>query len=227
MLWSGIYGCKNMESVCKSVWWLVHVACYGISMAYHGIPGLRRVRSRLKTHCGAECWEQWKWMKTSLGWQLFWRMITVLVLGRQWRVRDTKNHHSLLSVWWFEKMKTVWTICATCADSRTTETERCSRKRLNHARYSPNSSPSDYFAFPKLKMELKGDRYATISNIPTSVTTKLKTIPITDLLCAMHRVVHRLVCSLQQCVQNLKYFISLAINISLSNCGHYCLTTLV
>ncbi len=37
-------------------------------------------------------------------------------------------------------------------------------------------------------MELKGDRYATISNIQTAVTTKLKTIPITDFLRAMHQL---------------------------------------
>ncbi len=36
-------------------------------------------------------------------------------------------------------------------------------------------------------MESKGDRYATISDIQTSVTTKLKTIPITDFLPAIHR----------------------------------------
>ncbi len=37
-------------------------------------------------------------------------------------------------------------------------------------------------------MELKGDQYATISDIQTSVTTKLKTIPITDFLRAMHQL---------------------------------------
>ncbi len=38
----------------------------------------------------------------------------------------------------------------------------------------------DYFAFPKLKMELKGDRYATINEIQKSVRTKLKTVSTTD-----------------------------------------------
>ncbi len=65
-------------------------------------------------------------------------------------------------------------------------TPRCSRKRLNHPPYSPDLSPPNYFAFPKLKMELKGGRYATISDIQTYVKTKLKTIPITDFLRAMH-----------------------------------------
>ncbi len=36
-----------------------------------------------------------------------------------------------------------------------------------------------------LKIKLKGDQNATISDIQTSVTTKLKTIPITDFLRVM------------------------------------------
>ncbi len=48
------------------------------------------------------------------------------------------------------------TICAAYGDSRTTRTARCSRKGLNHPLYSPDLSPSNYFAFPKLKMELEG-----------------------------------------------------------------------
>ncbi len=52
-------------------------------------------------------------------------------------------------------------------------------------------SPPDYFAFPKLKMELKRDRYATTSDIQTSVTTKLKAISITDFSQAMHRLEDR------------------------------------
>ncbi len=82
-------------------------------------------------------------------------------------------------------------ICAACVDCRTTGTVCCSRKWLNHTLYSPDFSPPNYFAFPKLKMELKGDWYATISNIQTSVTTKLKTIPITDFSRAMHQLEDR------------------------------------
>ncbi len=67
-------------------------------------------------------------------------------------------------------------------------TAHCSHKKLNHPLYSPDLSPLDYFTFPKLKMELKGHRYVTISNIQTSVTMKLKTIPITDFLRAMHQL---------------------------------------
>ncbi len=40
-------------------------------------------------------------------------------------------------------------------------------------------------------MELKGDRYATISDIQTFVMTKLKTITITDFLRAMHQLENR------------------------------------
>ncbi len=58
--------------------------------------------------------------------------------------------------------------------------------------YSLDLSPPDYFAFLKLKMELKGDQYATVSDIQTSVTMKLKTtIPITDFSWAMHRLEDR------------------------------------
>ncbi len=69
--------------------------------------------------------------------------------------------------------------------------------------YSPDLSPLDYFPFPKLKMELKGDQYATISDIQTSVTTKLKTIPITDFSRAMHRLEN---CANQYIAVNSNYF---------------------
>ncbi len=49
-------------------------------------------------------------------------------------------------------------------------------KDLTIPPYSPDLSPPDYFAFPKLKMKLKGDLYATISDIQTSVMAKLRTI---------------------------------------------------
>ncbi len=53
---------------------------------------------------------------------------------------------------------------------------------LNHLRYSPNLSLSNYF------VELKGDWYATIRDIQTSVTMKLKTIPIYDFSWVMHHL---------------------------------------
>ncbi len=65
-------------------------------------------------------------------------------------------------------------------------TAHFSRERLYDPRYSPYLSLADYFAFLKLKMELKRDRYATISDIQTSIMTKLKTIRVTDFLQAVH-----------------------------------------
>ncbi len=87
--------------------------------------------------------------------------------------------------------------------NRTTGTVCCLRQRLNHSPYSPDLSPPNYFAFPKLKMELKEGQYATISDIQTSVTTKLKTIPITD----FSRVMHQLEDRANQCIAvNSDYF---------------------
>ncbi len=46
--------------------------------------------------------------------------------------------------------------------------------QLSHPPYLPNLSPlPDYFAFPKLKLELKGAHFASIEDIQKSVTTKL------------------------------------------------------
>ncbi len=49
---------------------------------------------------------------------------------------------------------------------------------ISHSIYSPSLGPPDYFVFPKLKMELKGDQYKNISEIQKSVTATLKTVPI-------------------------------------------------
>ncbi|GBM02739.1 hypothetical protein AVEN_40811-1 [Araneus ventricosus] len=48
---------------------------------------------------------------------------------------------------------------------------------LNHPLYSPDSSPSDFFLFPKLKSALKGQCFSHISDIQPNVTTQLKAIP--------------------------------------------------
>ncbi len=57
--------------------------------------------------------------------------------------------------------------------------------------FSPNLSPTDYFAFPKLKMELKDNQYKNISEIPKPVTAKLKTIPIHEREKAIKRLKNR------------------------------------
>ncbi len=99
-------------------------------------------------------------------------------------------------------MKIVYTICAACVDSRTMGTAHCSRKRLKHFPYSPDLGPPDYFAFPKLKMELNVGQHATISDIQTSVMTKLKTIIL--IFC---EPTHRLEDRTDQCIAvNGDYF---------------------
>ncbi len=54
--------------------------------------------------------------------------------------------------------------------------------QLSHPQYLLDLSPPpfDYFAFPKLKLELKGDHYASIEDIQKSVTAKLKMFAISD-----------------------------------------------
>jgi superfamily II DNA/RNA helicase len=42
--------------------------------------------------------------------------------------------------------------------------------------YSPDSSPSDYFLFPKLKMKLKGLHFADVTEIQKTVTDELKKV---------------------------------------------------
>jgi len=49
---------------------------------------------------------------------------------------------------------------------------------IRHPLDSPDSSAPDYFAFPKLKLELKGDRFQSIEDIQKAVTDKLKIIPV-------------------------------------------------
>lgn len=53
---------------------------------------------------------------------------------------------------------------------------------LSHPSYSPDLSPPDYFLFPKLKMELKGNHFGTIEDIQEAVTRKLNTIPKEDFI---------------------------------------------
>ncbi len=52
-----------------------------------------------------------------------------------------------------------------------------------------NLSPTpDYFAFSKLKLELKGDHYASIEDIQKSITSKLKAFPISNFTRAMKQL---------------------------------------
>ncbi len=61
--------------------------------------------------------------------------------------------------------------------------------QLSHPPYSPDLRPlPEYFDFPKLKLELKGDHNASIEDIQKSVTAKLKAVPISDFMRAMKRL---------------------------------------
>ncbi len=61
--------------------------------------------------------------------------------------------------------------------------------QLSHPPYLPDlSPPSNYFAFPKLKLELKCEHYASIEDIQKSVTVKLKAFPISDFVWTMKRL---------------------------------------
>ncbi len=44
------------------------------------------------------------------------------------------------------------------------------------SQYSPDSNPPEYFLFPKLKLELKGDHYDIVEDIQKSMTRKLNRI---------------------------------------------------
>ncbi len=57
--------------------------------------------------------------------------------------------------------------------------------QLSRPPYSPDLIPLDYFTFPKLKLELKGNHYASIEDIQKSVTMKLKVFSISDCVCYM------------------------------------------
>jgi hypothetical protein len=47
---------------------------------------------------------------------------------------------------------------------------------LSHPSYSPNLTPDDFFAFPKLKIAMRGTRFEAVSSIQKTVTKELKAI---------------------------------------------------
>ncbi len=64
-------------------------------------------------------------------------------------------------------------ICVACIDNRTMGTASCLCKRLNNPLYPSWFESVQLFCISEVeKMELKGDWYATISDIQTSVMTK-------------------------------------------------------
>jgi hypothetical protein len=50
--------------------------------------------------------------------------------------------------------------------------------------YSPDSSPTDYFLFPKLKMKLKGLHFADVVEIEEAVIDELKKVQKEEFLVA-------------------------------------------
>jgi histone-lysine N-methyltransferase SETMAR len=59
---------------------------------------------------------------------------------------------------------------------------------LYHLPYSPDLSPPDYFLFPKLKMKLKGLRFADVSEIQKAVIDELKKVQNEEFLAAFQKV---------------------------------------
>ncbi len=62
--------------------------------------------------------------------------------------------------------------------------------QLNNPPYLSYLSPPslNYFTAQKLKLEMKGDHYASIEDIQKSVTAKLKAFPISNFVRAMKRL---------------------------------------
>jgi histone-lysine N-methyltransferase SETMAR len=55
---------------------------------------------------------------------------------------------------------------------------------LYHPLYSPDLSPSDYFLFPELKMNLKGLHFADVAEIQEAVTDELRKTQEEEILAA-------------------------------------------
>ncbi len=61
-----------------------------------------------------------------------------------------------------------------CPHTATIFQQFLAKKWMAQLSYLP---PPHYFAFPKLKLELKGDRYALIEDIQKSVNHEIKSVP--------------------------------------------------
>ena len=83
-------------------------------------------------------------------------------------LHDNAQAHSAAIIWQFLTQKQVAT--------------------LHHPPYSPDLSLSDYFLFPKVKLNLKGARFDTTEEIQKAVTDQLNKIPSEDFSNAMKKV---------------------------------------
>ena len=68
---------------------------------------------------------------------------------------------------------------------------------LDHPPYSPDLAPADYFLFPKVKSNLKGRHFDSISDIQIAVTSTLNTIVKDD----FYKGIQRLYDHANLCVQ--------------------------
>ena len=51
---------------------------------------------------------------------------------------------------------------------------------IAHAPYSPDLAPYDFLLFPRLKMDMKGKRFATVEEVKQKSLEGLKNIPISE-----------------------------------------------
>ncbi len=51
---------------------------------------------------------------------------------------------------------------------------------VNHPPYSPDLAPCDYFIFPRLKNDLRGQRFRTVADLQVAVRRTLRHIPAED-----------------------------------------------
>jgi hypothetical protein len=51
---------------------------------------------------------------------------------------------------------------------------------LPHPPYSPDLAPCDFFIFPKIKNNLKGHHFSTLTNVQTAATQALNTLTVED-----------------------------------------------
>jgi hypothetical protein len=59
---------------------------------------------------------------------------------------------------------------------------------LYHPLYSPDLSPSDYFLFLELKMNLKGLHFADVAEIQEAVTDELRKTQKEEILAAFQKL---------------------------------------
>ena len=64
-------------------------------------------------------------------------------------------------------------------------------KTVPHPPYSPDLAPSDFWLFPKLKENLRGNRYSTIEDMKEAVTRVLNTLTQEDFQGAFQKLLER------------------------------------